>query len=135
VKGARVFAGDGAEWLKEPPSMTHDIEKQLADMFSSGREPGAIIMTPPQLRRWLNELSHTPGNKLDFDDIKGSSGWKFMSVPIYRSWEIVGPCVVTMDVRDALLKMGRYPRVGASRGPMHAATAVVPMQDLEPLLF
>ena len=73
--------------------MHEEITKQLVELVTRDHEMGGIIMTPPQMNRLLKDV---PVHKMTKAD--EGSGWAYEGVPIYRSWEIVGPCVVSRQV-------------------------------------
>lgn len=97
--------------------MHEDIQAQLRDMIvrSGDALPGAIIMSPTRMKRFLNEPL------VRFTRTSEGSGWAFEGVPIYRSWEIIGPAVVSKFVLRTLFAQ--------------SALCKSALKDYEPLLF
>lgn len=83
--------------------MTVDtLTRQLIEM--AGRhEIGAIIMTPPEMMKLIGD----PAAKEHLSKGPEGSGWTFQNCPIYRSWEISGPAVVSREVLALLKRQNR----------------------------
>lgn len=108
-----------------------EIVQQVAEMIRDGHEPAAIIMSPWQLRRFLNECGRGPD--LHYSEAEEGSGWAFSGLTIWRSREIGGPTVVSRDVFHALRRRGRW---GASPAMKEALSALDEVRtDWTPLLF
>lgn len=87
-----------------------ELDRSIAAMIAAGFAPGAIIMEPTQMKHWLKtvrELVDPEAQALQFDP-GGASGWSYKGLPLYRSYEIAGPTVVSEDVLRMLLKAGRH---------------------------
>ena len=112
--------------------MFDDARREISEMIARGLEPAAIIMTPKNQTRFLAEPD--PSRSLHRDDRGRGSGWAFEGLPIYRSWEISGPCVVTADVLRVLLKAGRHRR-SLDLHESLTEPAVYVENDLDPILF
>lgn len=77
--------------------MLEQVQQQIAEMVARGYEPGGIVMTPPEMKRFMNEARSS-----HMEVVSDGSGWAFMGLPLYRSWEISGPAVVSRDVLRAM---------------------------------
>lgn len=73
--------------------MLETIRQQIAGMVAHGHEPAAIIMTPWELKRFIAQTH--PG---DLRRSPAGSGYELEGLPIYRSWEISGPAIVSREV-------------------------------------
>lgn len=106
--------------------MWTDIDQMIAEMVRDGYEPGAVIGSPGQIKRILaRRVDHL------HDDPDSPSGWVYQGLPIARSYEVSGPCVVSREVYNALRKCGR---VRYTDGYSALATAIArPTED--PILF
>lgn len=127
----RILGGDGSKWLAdmagEEKPMNSELSRLLVDMVTAGHTPAAIIMSPTQMRRWLRDA------RPDLNTTSEGSGWSFEHIPIYRSYEIVGPAVVSRDVLKALRKMGRSRNASQT---MHASLLETAVEvQLEPIIF
>lgn len=80
--------------------MIETIKLQLLEMVARGIEPAAIVGSPPQIKRLFAECRQ---GELHPDPRKDSgSGWTFEGLPVWRCWEIGGPCVVSYEVLKVL---------------------------------
>lgn len=107
AEDVKVLAGSGEDWLKDEVFPMGDrIRQQACEMVVKGHTPGGIIMTPPEMMRFMNECSRIPSMR-PLNDPNAPSGWSFESLPIARSYEIAGPAVVSREVWDVLCRQNR----------------------------
>ena len=97
--------------------MIVELRQQIVELVTHGHEPGGIIMSPPQMRRFLKQ-AHVPGSGVEHDR-EAPSGYAFEGVPIFRSWEIIGPVAVS---RDVLAVLRREVRTVFSKGSIDQPT-------------
>ncbi len=114
--------------------MIEDLKTQLAE-FATKNTPAGIVMSPWQLRRLMAERDAADYiNPSPIDD-----RYTFMGLPIWRSWEITGPAVVSHDVLKALRKMGRWIDAPVDKGGGTMQTTLldsaVANPQLDPVLF
>lgn len=113
--------------------MIDDLRQAINEMVVRGLEPAAIVMTPPQLKRLMAQCS--PHDLYPADRMEGS-GFSFEGLPIWRSWHLTGPCVVSRVVLDGLRRGGTHPGYPASwHSSLQSETAIAQKTDLEPFLF
>lgn len=71
-----------------------DLREQVLYMVAGGNEPAAIVATPKTLSlllpRWLDERHPSDNGE--------GSGWKVLGLPVYRSWDIAGPTVISKSM-------------------------------------
>lgn len=106
-----------------------DIDQMIAEMVRDGYDPGAIIGSPVQIKRLLAQF---PKPDVLYAGETVLSGWVYKGLPIARSYEVSGPCVVSREVYGALKKCGRvrYPDGGQS-----ALAASIALATEDPILF
>lgn len=111
--------------------MRDEISQAICEMVTRGIKPAAIIMTPTQLKAFQRELSTQ--DRMEFNH--QGSGWEFEGLPIWRSWHLTGPSVVSREVFQGLRRGGTYNLEPYAR--CEAATALVAIEqtDLDPFLF
>lgn len=86
----------------------NDIDKMVYEMLRDGYEPAGIVGSPVQLKRLVAEL---PANELAQPSTSGG-GYQYKGLPIFRSHEVSGPCVVSRDVLRAMRGWERAEPVG-----------------------
>lgn len=113
--------------------MIEDLQREITMMVAKGYEPGGIVMTPLQMTRFMAEVERDTHLRRSPND--DGSGWEFAGLPIYRSFEISGPTVVSHEVLDALRKMGRGRVVALPGMHMTVCASAAVDADLDPVLF
>lgn len=109
--------------------MLDDLQRQALEMITHGHTPGAIIVSPPEMKRLLREA----GANVMFGEGAEGSGWQCIGLPVYRCWEIGGPTVVSVDVLNAMRGWTRDRYRGDLR-TQFAGTAAE-LLEASPLLF
>lgn len=105
-----------------------DIERMCNELLAAGQKPGAIIASRNEFMALLSQRDPNI-----FSDPHSKSNWAYRSLPLMRSDDISGPCVVSEDIYRALQRMGR----DRYRGDLHSqfAGSVVEQLEQTPILF
>lgn len=83
-----------------------DIDQMIAEMVRDDYHPGGIVMSPRQMTRMMAGASPEARSGL-YHSGDSPSGWEYQGLPIARSYEVSGPCVVSRDVWKAMRKFSR----------------------------
>ncbi len=113
--------------------MRDEISQAICEMVTRGIKPAAIVMTPTQLKRFM--LACSPQDQMYFERSgePTGTGWTFEGLPIWRSWHLTGPCVLSREVFRGLRRGGT--RNLPAPSTVYEALTEIENTDLDPFLF
>jgi len=86
--------------MADAEQMAEDLREQIRRMLAHGDTPHAIVASPVVLSRLLPDW----GSVASLPRGGGGSGWHLWGLPIWRSWEIGGPTVISKALFDVMVE-------------------------------
>lgn len=115
--------------------MLDQLDREILEV-ATRVTPGAIITSPRQMMSFLHDAGRDVERMHKLNRCADCpSGWDYNGLPLWRSWEISGPAVVSVDVLKLLRRARRYTHLGASDQQVEARGSTAAEQQLAPVLF